>query len=90
MSAFARRKSTSTASYLGSRSALIVSALLSELLGSSGIFFVPSAGSKAARVMLGLRSFCSKGLELRGELGGVLDSFSILDAFDVALVRVLV
>ena len=46
MSAFARRKSTSTASYLGSRLALIVSALSLVLLRSSGIFFVPSAGSK--------------------------------------------
>ena len=46
ISAFARRKSTSTASYLGSRSALIVSTLPSELLGSSGIFLVPSASSK--------------------------------------------
>ena len=46
MSVFAWRKSTSTASYLGSRLALIVSTLPSELLGSSGIFLVPSAGSE--------------------------------------------
>ena len=53
MSVFALRKSTSTASYLGSRSALIESTLLSELLGSSGIFFVPSAGSKLPAWRLG-------------------------------------
>ena len=46
MSAFARRKSTSTASYLGSGSALVVSTMPPEPLVSSGIFFVPSAGSK--------------------------------------------
>jgi len=34
------------ASYLGSRSALIVNALPSEWSGSGGIFLVPSAGSK--------------------------------------------
>jgi len=45
---------------------------------------------EAARVVLGLWSLCGQGFELRGELGGVLDSFPILDAFDVALVRVLV
>ena len=38
--------STSTASYLGSSSALIVNTLPSELLASSGIFLVPSAASK--------------------------------------------
>jgi hypothetical protein len=46
MSLFARRKSTSMASYFRSRSALIVSTMSLEPLGSSGIFFVPSAGSK--------------------------------------------
>ena len=53
MSAFAWRKSTSTAFYLGSKSALIVNTLPSELLGSSGIFLVPSAGSKLPARHLG-------------------------------------
>jgi len=33
---------------------------------------------EATRVMLGLWGFCGQGLEIRGKLGGVLDSFSML------------
>ena len=39
---------------------------------------------------LGLWSLCGQGLELRGELSGVLDSFPVLDAIHVAFVRVLI
>ena len=45
---------------------------------------------KASRMTLWLGSFSSEGLELRGKLGGVLDSLSILDALDVTFVRMLV
>jgi len=45
---------------------------------------------EAARVMLGFWSFYSEGLELRSEAGGVLNGFSILDALDVAFVRMFV
>ena len=62
--AFAQRKSTSTAFYLGSRSALIVSALSSEPLGSSGIFLLAFRWFKAARMTLGFWSLGSEGLEL--------------------------
>ena len=54
MSAFAQRKSMSTAFYLGSRLVLIVSTLSLDLLGSSGIFFVPSVGSKLPHMALRL------------------------------------
>ena len=77
---FARRKSTSTASYLGSRSALGVE----RNLLSAFCWF------EAARMSFGLWGLSGKGLELRDEFGGVLDSFSILDAFDIALVHVLI
>ena len=56
MLVFARRKSMSMASYLGSRSVLIVGTLSPELLGSSGIFFVPSTGSKLPAWRLGSRA----------------------------------
>ena len=46
MSAFARRKSTSTTSYLGSMLELILNALPSEVPGSRKTSLVPSAGSK--------------------------------------------
>ena len=63
MSAFARRKSMSTTSYLGLRSALIISTLSSEPLGSSGIFFVPSAGSK---LLLGILNANRKNPQAHG------------------------
>jgi len=44
---------------------------------------------EAARVALGLWSLSGQSLELRDELDGTLDRLPILDAFDVALVRVL-
>jgi len=44
---------------------------------------------EATRVALGLWSLSGQGLELRGELGRTLECLPILDAFDVALVRVL-
>src|SRR6185503_17893261 len=46
MSAFARRKLTSTTSYLLSRVALTCNALSSGRFGSRGTFLIPSAGSK--------------------------------------------
>ena len=46
MSALARRKSTSTTSYLPSRVALICNALSLGPFGSRGTFLIPSAGSK--------------------------------------------
>ena len=47
MSALARRKSTSTTSYLSSRVELTLNILPSLAEGSRGTSFVPSAGSKA-------------------------------------------
>jgi len=46
MSALARRKPTSTTSYLLSRVALTCNALSSERFGSRGTFLIPSAGLK--------------------------------------------
>ena len=60
ISPFVWRKSTSTASYLGSRSALIVSALPSKLLGSSRIFLVPSTGSKLPAWRFGLGALAAR------------------------------
>ena len=45
-----------TASYLALRSALIINTLSSEPLGSSGIFFMPSTGSKLPARCLGSRA----------------------------------
>jgi len=45
---------------------------------------------EAARMTLGLRGLYGKGLEPRSEFNRTFNGFSILDAFDVALVRVLV
>ena len=61
---FAQRKSTSTASYLGSRSALIVSTLPSELSGLSGTFFVPSVGSKLPAWRFGSRASAARASSL--------------------------
>jgi len=58
----------STASYLGSRSALTVSTLPSELLGSSGIFLVPSAGSKLPAWRLGSGASASRALSFEASL----------------------
>jgi hypothetical protein len=52
-SAFARRKSTSTASYLDSSWEPIRNIFLPEPLGSRGIVFVASAGSKLPTCFLG-------------------------------------
>jgi hypothetical protein len=52
-SAFTWRKSTNTSSYLGSSSELIRNVFSLELLGSRGMVFVASAGSKLPACCLG-------------------------------------
>ena len=54
-STFAQRKSTNTASYLGSRLELILNTLPSRALGSRRMSLVSSAGSKLSGMTLGVR-----------------------------------
>jgi hypothetical protein len=78
---FARRKSTSTSSSLGSSLELIRSVFSSEPLESRGTVFVASVGSKVSACLLGQES-----------PGGVLqvsdECLGVLDALNVALVGV--
>jgi hypothetical protein len=74
MSMFARRKSTSTVSYLGSRVALMLNTFPFGSVGSRGMSLTSSVQT----------------IEVRRQGRRLQDGFSVLDALHVALVGVLV
>jgi hypothetical protein len=102
ISAFARRKSTITSSYLGSSWELIRNVISPELLGSRGTVFVASAGSKPTGVERdGLRCFHRleatdmplrvgnlpyKVLQVDNQRFGLYECVGVLNALEVALI----
>ena len=87
MSAFVRRKSTSTTSYLGSRLELILNALPSEALGLREMSLVSSTGSKLSAWHLG--SGMSEPIKVGDQELHLGDGLGLLNALNVALVCML-
>jgi len=88
-SAFARRKSTSTASNLGSRLELIINALPLEVLGVEEDELGFLRWLEAPSVMLGVGDVLVAVVETGQDRQRLSQSLSLLDALDVALVGVL-
>src|SRR5688572_25228735 len=87
-SAFTRRKSTSTASYLGSSSEPIHICLEASLLGSRGTDLTVSAGSKLPAWRFASGASFGEALQVGDEGLGFGEGLGVLHALHVAFVRV--
>jgi hypothetical protein len=90
ISMFARRKSTSTISYLGSRGGADAQRLSLWVGGVEGHELDIFRGLEAIGVVLGVGDLVGQTVEVRRQGCRLQDGFSMLDALDVALIGVFV